>query len=99
MTPKKSTQAEFLDYLATLDLIPVIVKMRNQADNIRQDELEKAIRRMSQLTPEMQNQIDALTKSIVNKILHYPTARLRQEANGPNAADYANITRGLFGLD
>jgi len=88
----------FLDYMATLDVVPIIVEMRRRANSIRQDELEKAIRRMSDLPPETQYQIEVLTKSIVNKILHSPTARLREEANGPDAVDYANIARGLFGL-
>ena len=89
----------FEEYLATLDVIPIIVDMRNQADSVRQDEVRKAIRRMPDLTPEMERQIDALTKSIVNKILHRPTVRLREEANGFDAADYASVARALFGLD
>jgi glutamyl-tRNA reductase len=92
-------RAAFEEYLATLDVIPIIVDMRNQADSIRQDEVRKAIRRMQDLTPEMEGQIDSLTKSIVNKILHSPTVRLRKEANGFNAADYASVARALFGLD
>jgi glutamyl-tRNA reductase len=89
----------FEEYLATLDVIPIIVNMRNQADSIRQEEIRKAIRRIPDLTPEMEHQIDALTKSIVNKILHSPTVRLRKEANGFDAADYANIARALFDLE
>jgi glutamyl-tRNA reductase len=89
----------FEEYLATLDVIPIIVNMRNQADSIRQEEIRKAIRRIPDLTPEMEDQIDALTKSIVNKILHSPTVRLRKEANGFDAADYANIARALFDLE
>jgi glutamyl-tRNA reductase len=89
----------FEEYLATLDVIPIIVNLRNQADSIRQEEIRKAIRRIPDLTPEMEDQIDALTKSIVNKILHSPTVRLRKEANGFDAADYANIARALFDLE
>jgi glutamyl-tRNA reductase len=92
-------RAAFEEYLASLNVVPIIVDMRNQADSIRQVELQKAIRRMPDLTPEMERQIDALTKSIINKILHSPTARLRAEANGHNAADYASVARALFGLD
>ena len=92
-------QAALEGYLASLDVVPIIVEMRKQADSIRKDEVEKAIRRMPNLTPEMEHQIEVLTASIVNKILHSPTTRLRGEANGPNAADYANLTRYLFGLD
>jgi glutamyl-tRNA reductase len=86
-------------YLVSLNVIPIIVDMRNQADSIRQDELRKAIRRMPDLTPDMERQIEDLTKSIVSKILHSPTARLKAEANGHNAADYASVARALFGLE
>lgn len=89
----------FLEYLATLDVVPLIIKIHQQADAIRQAELEKTIRRIPGLPSGAQQQIDVLTKSIVNKILHSPTIRLREEANGPNAVDYADIARGLFGLD
>jgi glutamyl-tRNA reductase len=92
-------RSAFEEYLASLDVVPIIVDMRNRADCIRQDELQKAIRRMPDLTPEMEQQIDILTKSIVSKILHKPTTRLRQEATSHNAADYASIARALFGLD
>jgi len=91
--------ASFMEYLATLDVVPLIIKMRQQADEIRLAELEKTIRHIPNLPPDAQEQIDVLTKSIVNKILHSPTIRLREEANGPNAIDYADIARGLFGLD
>jgi glutamyl-tRNA reductase len=91
--------ASFMEYVTTLNVVPIIVEMRRQADAIRQAELEKTIRRIPDLPEDTQERIDALTKSIVNKILHSPTARLREEANGPNAVDYADIARGLFGLD
>ena len=89
----------FMDYMATLDVIPIIIEMRRQADAIRLAELEKTISRIPDLHPDTQQRIEILTKSIVNKILHSPTARLREEASGPNAVDYADIARGLFGLD
>jgi glutamyl-tRNA reductase len=92
-------RSAFEQYLVSLDVLPIIVGMRNQADSIRMDELQKAIRRMPDLTPEMERQIDVLTKSIVSKILHSPTTRLREEANGNNGADYASVARALFGLD
>jgi glutamyl-tRNA reductase len=91
--------AAFEAFLASLEVVPLIVEMRKQADTIRKDEMQKAIRRMPDLTPELEQQIEALTASIVNKILHSPTARLKGEANGPHAADFANLTRYLFGLD
>jgi glutamyl-tRNA reductase len=91
--------AHFVDYLATLDLLPLIIELRTQVNAIRQAEVDKAIRRIPDLSPEAEQRIDALTKSIVQKILHNPTIRLREVAGSSQSSDYADITRGLFGLD
>jgi glutamyl-tRNA reductase len=91
--------ASFNAYLSSLDVVPIIVEIRKQADSIRRTEIKKAMQRMPDLTPEMEKQIEALTTAIVNKILHRPTIRLRGESRGPYAADYASLTRYLFGLD
>jgi glutamyl-tRNA reductase len=91
--------AHFIDYLATLDLLPLIIELRTRVNAIREAEVDRAIRRMPDLTPEDEQRIDALTKSIVQKILHNPTIRLREVAGSSFASDYADITRGLFGLD
>ena len=89
----------FNNYLATLDVVPVIVEMRSQADAIRVAELEKSLRRMSDLPPETLEQLEMLTRSIVKKILHQPTLRLREAAGRPDAVDTATAARHLFGLD
>ena len=90
---------QFWHYIKTLDIVPLIVQMRSHVDDIRQQELEDALRSMPSLSPKEHEKVVALTKSIVNKILHSPTARLRNEANGPNAVEYADVARNLFGLD
>lgn len=89
----------FIDYLASLDLLPLIIELRTQVNAIRQAEVDKAIRRIPDLSPEAEQRIDALTRSIVQKILHNPTIRLREVAGSSHASEYADITRGLFGLD
>ncbi|MEX1247428.1 MAG: glutamyl-tRNA reductase [Anaerolineales bacterium] len=91
---------DFIAYLASLDvIIPVIRGLREQAENIRQNELQKTLRRLPGLNQKQQEQISALTHSIVGKILHNPTARLRQRAAGENGDHYAELARQLFGLD
>lgn len=90
----------FVASLAGLDVtIPVIRGLREQAENIRQSELQKTLRRFPDLTQEQQEQIAALTRSIVQKILHNPTVHLRQRAAGENGDHYADLARQLFGLD
>lgn len=90
---------DFVASLAGLDVtIPVIRGLREQAENIRQGELQKTLRRLPGLTQEQQEQITALTRSIVQKILHNPTRHLRQRA-GENGDRYVDLARQLFGLD
>jgi len=89
----------FKEYFGTLKVVPVIAGMRQQADAIRQQELEKALRQLDGIDPKQQEQIKALTHAIVQKILHEPTIRLRQEANGPNGEKFAVAVSELFGLN
>jgi glutamyl-tRNA reductase len=92
-------QKEFMDYLRTLDVIPIIAEIRQQAELIRQAELDKTLRRMADLTPEERKRLEALTLALVKKLLHTPITRLRAEAGSPMAAEYAAAARTLFGLE
>ncbi len=89
----------FKEYFGTLNIVPIIVEMRQHADAIRQKELDKTLRKLESLNPEDREQIKALTHSIVQKILHGPTVFLREEANGPNGEKYASAASKLFGLN
>lgn len=89
----------FLEYLSSLKVVPVIKEIRRQAERIREAELDKAFRRLPDLTPDIQEQITAMSQSIVKKILHSPTARLRQESTEPDVEQFAELARALFGLD
>ncbi len=91
--------AAYLAYLSTLDVIPIIKEIRRQANAIREDELQKTLRQMPDLSNELEQHLDTLTRSIVTKILHQPTIRLREAAGSDSAVDYANVARGLFGID
>lgn len=91
---------DFLAYSTGLDvMVPVIRGLRQQAESICHEELQKTLRRLPSLTPEQQEQIGALTRSIVRKLLHNPTARLRQRTPDENSDHYAAVARQLFGLD
>jgi len=43
--------------------------------------------------------IEAMSQSLVNKLLHPPTERLKIEAGNGQAALYATVARALFNLD
>jgi glutamyl-tRNA reductase len=88
----------FLGYLQTLDMLPIISELRKQAESIRQNELERTLRRLPGLSEEERARIDAMTRSLVKKLMATPTQRLRAEANCPHASEYATVARTLFDL-
>ncbi len=92
-------QAKFMAFWNTLDVLPIIVAVRSEAERIREEELAKTLQHIPELPSDVEKQFEAMTKAIVKKILHNPTVRLQKEANGAHAAEYASVARNLFGTD
>lgn len=90
--------SHFAEYMKSLEMLPIIADMRQQAEVIRQEMLQKTLRRMPDLTMTERDRIEALTQALVKKILDAPTQRLRAEASCPHAPEYAAVARTLFGL-
>lgn len=90
--------ADFMSWFRSLDVVPTIVDLRRHVERIRETELKRAMQRLGHLSEQEQNVILALSQRLVNKILHQPTVRLKQHANGREAYRYAEALRDLFGL-
>lgn len=91
----------FLRHLATLDAVPTILELQGHLEQIRTSELEKCLRRMGPISAEQQKAIEALTTSIVNKVLHYPILRLKESAadrKGQGESSIQETIRRIFGL-
>ncbi len=56
---------------------PLIQEMRKRASAIAREEVERTLRRLGE-DPEIERRLDAMAGSIVSKLLHAPSARLRQ---------------------
>jgi glutamyl-tRNA reductase len=70
----------FDNWLRSLDAIATISSLRDKVEIIRTQELEKALSRLgSEFGGKQQAVIEALTKGIVNKILHDPMVQLRSQ--------------------
>ncbi len=61
--------------------MPVIKTLQQQAEQIRKRELERAFRRLTDISADDREVVEALTRSIVKKLLHQPTKYLRQGAD------------------
>ncbi len=64
----------------SLETVPTISSLREKVEIIREQELEKALSRLgTEFADKHQEVIEALTRGIVNKILHDPMVQLRAQ--------------------
>lgn len=88
----------FITWLRSYDALPVLSTWRQEADRLRHAELQRAMRRLTSLTPEDQYVLEAFSRSLVNKILHMPTLRTKDAAAQGDGQRYAAMLRDLWGL-
>ena len=88
----------FDGWLAALRAVPTIKHLRERVEAIRAAELERAFRR-TLFAEEHREALEALTRSLTNKILHAPLSRLRREAEREEGMAYLEAARVLFALD
>jgi len=80
------------------EITPTIVSLQEQLEEIRAGEVARTLRRLQGLTPEQRQQIEIMTKSIVNKIAHGPISELRRNAGQPEGGPVIDAIRKVFHL-
>ncbi len=84
----------------SLDTVPTISCLRSKIENIREQELEKALSRLgTEFAEKHQEVIEALTRGIVNKILHEPMVQLRAQQDIEARKRCLQSLQMLFDLD
>jgi glutamyl-tRNA reductase len=90
--------AEFRRWLAALEVVPAIRQLRAFAEQIRRDELARMDGRWESLSEADRERVDQLTQSMLNKLLHRPTVRLKELAAENADAPHVETMNELFGL-
>lgn len=84
----------------SLDTVPTISSLRTKVETIREQELEKALSRLgTEFAEKHQEVIEALTRGIVNKILHEPMVQLRAQQDIEARKRCLQSLQMLFDLD
>ncbi|WP_341524874.1 glutamyl-tRNA reductase [Nostoc sp. UHCC 0302] len=84
----------------SLETVTTISCLRNKIETIREQELEKALSRLgSEFADKHQEVIEALTRGIVNKILHDPMVQLRAQQDVEARRRCMQTLQMLFNLD
>ena len=89
---------QFHLWLGNLEVKPTVIALRRKLDEIRQQELDKTFGNLKDLTGKQRKSIEAMAGAIINKILHKPTAILKNSQNDMSGEDYVDAIRTLFDL-
>jgi glutamyl-tRNA reductase len=91
-------QQRFDGWFVALRAVPTIRHLRERVESLRAEEVERALAKLP-LAEDQRAAVEALTRSLVNKILHAPVSRLRREAEREEGIAYLETARVLFDLD
>ncbi len=90
----------FVLWWQSLETVPTISSLRNKIEQIRKQELEKALSRLgSEFAEKHQEVIEALTRGIVNKVLHEPMVQLRAQQDVEARRQALQTLQLLFNLE
>ncbi len=81
---------------------PALARLRGKAQEIADAEVERLLAQLGPLNEKQQRSVKAMASAMVNKLLHTPTAKLREETAkgaGPVTRSLADAAVELFGLD
>jgi glutamyl-tRNA reductase len=91
--------ALFLARIRSLDAYATLKELRRLAEEIRENELERALRQMGHASEREKRILDILTRRIVSKLLHEPTTRLKEHAGNGESENYEAAIRDLFAIN
>lgn len=88
----------FAQRMKSLAVVPTILSLQEYCETIRQAEIDRIRGRLGHITPEQEAAIEAMTRGIINKLLHTPITTLKSTAAEPEAATIHEMIRRIFNL-
>jgi glutamyl-tRNA reductase len=90
----------FLEWWDGLEAVPLVNRLRLHLEEIREQELQKALSRMGpDLSARERKVVEALSKGIINKILHTPVTNLRAPQPRLQRHSAMKVVQELFELN
>ncbi|MAV10587.1 MAG: glutamyl-tRNA reductase [Synechococcus sp. MED850] len=91
---------QFLEWWDSLEAVPTINRLRSSMESIRNEELQKALSRMGpDFSARERKVVEALSKGIINKILHTPVTQLRAPQGRQERQQALRTVEHLFDLE
>ncbi|MBA0922039.1 MAG: glutamyl-tRNA reductase [Nitrosospira sp.] len=92
-----SNVIDFMRWLESRELVPTIRALRNQVEQYRQHELQRAIKLLKNGN-DPQKIMESLSSGLANKFLHMPSSALNQATAGERE-DLVELINRLYQLD
>ncbi len=89
---------EFMGWLSTLHVVPLIRELRDGAERIRRHELARALDRLN-LSPQEAEAVERMSHALVNKLLHGPIQELKALAESGSPLESTEVWRHLSALE
>jgi len=80
-------------------LAPLISELRRRGDEVVDAELQRNAARLSHLTPDEREAVEALARGIAAKLLHDPIVALKERSEPGTEGVHARVLAELLGLD
>lgn len=88
----------FSERLQQHDVVPTILSLQEYLENIRQAEIDRHRNKFGEISAQQEAALDAMTKAMINKIMHTPIVTLKTAAKSPEAATVVDLVRKVFNL-
>jgi glutamyl-tRNA reductase len=89
----------YLGATSAREVAPTIVALRERAESVRAAELDRLRARYDDLDTHQLDMVDAVTRSMVAKLLHQPTVVLKDAAGSPRGDRLVAALRDLFEIE
>jgi glutamyl-tRNA reductase len=89
---------KFQDWLQTLEVVPTIIALRQKAEEIRREQINKTFAQLPNLDEKTRQAIGILTQAIVKRMLHDPILFLKKKSERSSKQLYLDLAQQLFNL-
>jgi len=87
----------FLKWQSSLDSVPTIIALREKAEEIKKEELDKLFHKIQGIGEKEKEAIEYMATALMNKLIHPPTAALKEDSENKDALVAA--IRRLYGIN
>ncbi len=88
---------KYVKWMSSLDSVPTIVALRQKAEEIKNEELEKFRGKFPDLSESRLKAVEYLATAIVNKLIHPPTSALKEDTEDRD--ELIAMIKKLYGIN